>query len=205
MLLFVDYGQLPAAGERRAARSLAAAMGHPLEERVAPLTAFGAGSLVGEAQRSGIPPEFWPFRNQMLITLAAMAFSHCDPLEILIGTVASDAVHPDGTAGFIEAMSAVLGAQGRVSVRAPAIGISGDELLARAALPDELLGWTFSCHTGEWACGQCRGCNKHNAMKEATQEKQGDFDWITIPLTTDKDFRKPNGGEDCTYSEVSGE
>jgi 7-cyano-7-deazaguanine synthase in queuosine biosynthesis len=52
----------------------------------------------------------------MLITLAAMTFSHCATLEILIGTVASDAVHPDGTAEFIEAMSAVLSAQGNACV-----------------------------------------------------------------------------------------
>ena len=172
-LLFVDYGQLPAVGECRAARSLAAAMGLPLEERVAPLTAFGVGSLVGGPQRPGVPPEFWPFRNQMLITLAAMAFTHCDHLEILIGTVASGAVHPDGTVSFIEAMSAVLGTQSRASVRAPAIDMTGDELLARAELPDELLGWTFSCHTGEWACGRCRGCNKHNAVKEFRGGKWG--------------------------------
>lgn len=174
MLLFVDYGQLPAAGERRAARALAHAMHLPLEERTAPLAAFGAGTLMGGATQLGAPPEFWPFRNQMLITLAAMAFSHCDPLEILIGTVASDAVHPDGTAEFIEAMSAVLSAQGEVCVRAPAIQMSGNELVARAALPDELLCWTFSCHTGEWACGQCRGCNKHDSIRGAIQHMRDD-------------------------------
>ena len=43
--------------------------------------------------------------------------------------------------------------------------MTGEELLIRSALPAELLGWTFSCHTGEWACGQCRGCTKHNALK----------------------------------------
>lgn len=166
-LLFIDYGQLPAAGEQRAARSLANAMGLPLEERCAPLRDFGAGSLVGEHQASPSAPEFWPFRNQMLITLAAMTFSHCDPLEILIGTVAGDAVHPDGTPSFVEAMSAVLGSQGTVSVRGPAIELTGDQLLAKSRLPAELLGWTFSCHTGEWACGRCRGCTKHNALKAA--------------------------------------
>ncbi|WP_081492257.1 7-cyano-7-deazaguanine synthase [Rhizorhabdus wittichii] len=145
-------------------------MGLPLEERSAPLGSFGAGSLAGSPQTLGYAPEFWPFRNQMLITLAAMAFSRCDPLEILIGTVASDAVHPDGTTNFVQAMSAVLGAQGRVSVRSPAIELTGEELLVRSGLPAELLGWTFSCHTGEWACGQCRGCTKHNSLKARRQE-----------------------------------
>jgi len=164
-LLFIDYGQLSAAGEQRAARSLAHGMRLPLEERSAPLGNFGTGSLVGGPQISERMPEFWPFRNQVLITLAAMTFAHCDSLEILIGTVASDAAHPDGTAKFVAAMSAVLAAQGRVNLRAPAIKMTGEELLIRSALPAELLGWTFSCHTGEWACGQCRGCTKHNALK----------------------------------------
>ncbi len=165
VLLFIDYGQLAARGEQRAARSLADAMALPLQERGAPLSAFGAGSLVGGISRSGNAPEFWPFRNQMLITLAAMVFSDRSPLEILIGTVVSDAVHPDGTGRFVQAMSAAVQAQGEVSVRAPAIGMTGQELLVRSALPAELLAWTFSCHTGEWACGQCRGCIKHNALK----------------------------------------
>ncbi len=165
VLLFIDYGQLPAVGERRAARALAHAMTLPLEERSAPLNKFGSGSLVGGPQTSGREPEFWPYRNQMLITLAAMTYSHGDPLEVLIGTVMNDSAHPDGTAKFVSAMSAVLSAQGAVSVRAPAIAMTSAELLLSSALPPELLGWTFSCHTGEWACGQCRGCNKHNELK----------------------------------------
>ena len=120
---------------------------------------------MGATSPSAKAPEFWPFRNQMLITLAAMTFADRSPLEILIGTVATDTIHPDGSPAFIDTMNATLSSQGRVTLRAPAIGLTGAQLVERADLPTEILGWTFSCHTGEWACGQCRGCAKHNDIK----------------------------------------
>lgn len=160
-LLFIDYGQLAAAGELRAATVLAAAMELPLVSRAAPLRDFGSGTMVGRSSLAANAPEFWPMRNQMLITMAAMAFADRESLEILIGTVSSDVVHPDGRPAFIDAMNAVLRTQGDLSLRAPALKLTGHQLVEQARLPPELLGWTFSCHTGEWACGQCRGCTKH--------------------------------------------
>lgn len=164
-LLFIDYGQLPAPGELRAATAIASAFGLPLEVRRAPLQSFGTGTLAGLPRPTAATPEFWPFRNQMLITLAAMAYADREPLEILIGTVASDAVHPDGRVEFIDGMNKLLGAQGQFTIRAPAISFDTASLLQQAALSVGVLEWTFSCHTGEWACGQCRGCNKHNEIK----------------------------------------
>lgn len=166
LLLFFDYGQLAAAGELRAATALSDAMGIPLDVRRAELREFGAGTMAGSAQaEQNDAPEFWPFRNQMLVTLAVMAHAGSMPLELLIGTVAGDMVHPDGTAAFVASMDAVLAAQGNYRLLAPALGMQADELLIRSRLPAGLLGWTFSCHTGEWACGQCRGCWKHDRLK----------------------------------------
>lgn len=165
-LLFIDYGQRPAPGERRAAEVISKAIGIRLETRQVSLQSFGTGTLVGK-ESAGPAPEFWPFRNQMLITLAAMIYATELPLEVLIGTVATDVVHPDGRANFLKAISRVLKVQGEYSVVAPAVHLSSHDLLRRAALPLDILGWTFSCHTGEWACGQCRGCLKHNETKLA--------------------------------------
>lgn len=161
MLLFIDYGQLAATGELRAATALATAMGLPLAIRAAPLRDVGTGAMAGKSSLNEDAPEFWPMRNQMLVTIAAMSFADRQPLEILIGTVASDAIHPDGRPAFVAAMNTVLQAQGKLSLRAPALELNGHELVKKANLPPELMGWTFSCHTGEWACGQCRGCTKH--------------------------------------------
>lgn len=164
-LLFIDYGQIAAAGEGRAARAIAESMALPLTLREAPLSGYGRGTMAGRDPVEGATPEYWPFRNQMLLTLAAMTHASTQPLELLIGTVAGDAVQPDGGADFITAANAILAAQGRYSVRAPGIGMDTVTLVAHSGLPSEILGWTFSCHTGEWACGRCRGCGKHDEVK----------------------------------------
>lgn len=162
--LFIDYGQRPAKGEERAARAVAEALQIPLDVRRVDLAAFGHGTM--SAAGTALPsahasPEFWPYRNQMLITLAAMTYA-ADPLkEIIIGTVVGDDAHPDGRPEFLEAMDQVVSQQSRVRVVAPALGLTTLDLVRKAGVPPSLLGWTFSCHTGEWACGSCRGCNKH--------------------------------------------
>ena len=73
-LAFVDYGQIPAKGELRACRSIADALDLPLDVHTADLRSFGGGLMAGGAAE-GAAPEFWPFRNQMLITLAAMYYA----------------------------------------------------------------------------------------------------------------------------------
>lgn len=163
-LTFIDYGQIPAAGEQRACEAIAADLGVRLDVLRADLRQFGAGTMVGLASSSDAP-EFWPFRNQMLITLAAMAYMQDGLEEILIGTVRSDRQHPDGRAPFIRAIDRVLQSQSNIRVRAPAAKEHTHALAARSGVPARLLGWTFSCHTGEWACGRCRGCHKHAQVR----------------------------------------
>ena len=171
-LVFFDYGQRPAKGEERAARAVANAVGIPLDVRRVDMSAFGHGTM----STSGTPlalaletPEFWPYRNQMLITLAAMTYA-ADPLaEILVGTVVGDHAHPDGRKEFVSAIDRLVRQQSGVRVVAPAIEMTTLQLLTKAAVPKSVLGWTFSCHTGEWACGDCRGCNKHREVIECLE------------------------------------
>lgn len=168
-LVFFDYGQRPAKGEERAARAVATAVGIALDVRRVDMSAFGHGTM----STSGTPlasaakaPEFWPYRNQMLITLAAMTYA-ADPLsEILVGTVVGDDAHPDGRKDFVSAVDSLVRQQSGVRVVAPAIEMTTLQLIRKAAVPRSVLGWTFSCHTGEWACGCCRGCNKHRHVME---------------------------------------
>ena len=171
-LLFLDYGQRPAKGEERAARAVAAAVGIALDVRRVDMSAFGHGTM----STSGTPlasaskaPEFWPYRNQMLITLAAMIYA-ADPLaEILVGTVVGDDAHPDGRKEFVSAVDSLVRQQSGVRVVAPAIEMTTLQLLRKAAVPKSVLSWTFSCHTGEWACGSCRGCDKHRQVIECLE------------------------------------
>jgi 7-cyano-7-deazaguanine synthase len=160
-LLFVDYGQTSAQGELRAANKIAQELGIPFEARSADCSAFGAGDMVGGPSLSDTASEFWPYRNQLLITLAAMAFAESDPLSIIIGTVKSDEIHPDGRSTFLSAIQSVLAAQANTTVEAPAKHLTPLELQLRARVPISILAWAFSCHRTSDACGQCRGCTKH--------------------------------------------
>jgi len=106
-------------------------------------------------------PEHWPYRNQMLITVAAMALADENLESLSIGTVRSGRVHADGTLTFLSAMDALLRAQNPyLSLKAPAADWTTLELVERATAGRDLLGWTFSCHRSSIACGTCRGCNK---------------------------------------------
>lgn len=171
-LVFFDYGQRPAKGEERASRAVAAAVGIDLDVRRIDLSAFGHGTM----SVSGAPlaseskaPEFWPYRNQMLITLVAMTYA-AEPLtEISVGTVVGDDAHPDGSREFVSAIDGLVGLQSGVRVLAPAINMTTPQLVRKAGVPKSVLGWTFSCHTGEWACGSCRGCNKHRQVIECLE------------------------------------
>jgi 7-cyano-7-deazaguanine synthase len=165
-LVFINYGQIPANGELRACKSIAEAIGLPLDVHETDLRTFGGGLMAGSAAQ-GAAPEFWPFRNQMLISLAAMYYAPRGGSEILIGTVRSDRQHPDGRARFLRSMGSVLKSQAPITLRAPAADEQTVALARRSEAPHSLLGWTFSCHTGEWACGQCGGCRKHAAVKAA--------------------------------------
>ena len=103
-LLFIDYGQLPAQGELRAATRIATELGLPFDTREVNCRPCGSGDMAGLPSLNGEVTEFWPYRNQLLITLAAMAFADQTPLTILIGTVRSDRIHPDGNRMFISRM-----------------------------------------------------------------------------------------------------
>lgn len=159
----IDYGQKPAAGEIRASVAVAEALG--LEHHIvrADLSALGSGDMAGLRPLSIAPvQEWWPFRNQLLITLAAMKGITVGVQRLLIGTLRTDELHADGKIDFIEAMDVVLRRQeGEIRIEAPAIRLSAVELIRTSGVPLEMLAWAHSCHVSEYACGLCRGCRKH--------------------------------------------
>ncbi len=159
----VDYGQQPAAGEIRAAQAVADVLS--IEHHIvrADLSALGSGDMAGSAAL-GVAPvtEWWPFRNQMLVTLAAMKGLVLGVERLLIGTLKTDVSHADGRPGFVEGLNAILRLQeGELTLEAPAIEMTAVELVRKSCVPMEVLAWAHSCHVGEFACGLCRGCRKH--------------------------------------------
>ncbi len=167
--LTVDYGQVSADGEIRAATAVATTL--RLEHTVVRVDcrALGSGALAGTAPTALAPvPEWWPFRNQLLVTAAAMYAVTVGAQHIVIGAVATDVAHADGRAEFISALDAVLRCQeGHLTLRAPALHLDTAALIHEARVPLDLLAWAHSCHTGPFACGTCRGCQKHLNVTEA--------------------------------------
>jgi 7-cyano-7-deazaguanine synthase len=159
----IDYGQRSAAGEIRASGAVAEALA--IEHYVihADLSVLGSGDMAGTAALRVAPvSEWWPFRNQMLVTFAAMK---CVPLEakrLLIGSLRTDRHHADGRRAFVDCLNVLLRQQeGEITLEAPAINLGAAELIRMSGVPMEMLAWAHSCHVSDFACGLCRGCRKH--------------------------------------------
>ena len=168
LAIVVNYGQLPAVGECRAARAIAKRLCIPLETVEIDCSSLGSGDMAGTGASPHAPvSEWWPYRNQLLVTLAAPVALKFGVQEILIGTVSTDGQHADGTPEFIRELNQLMMLQeGRIGVRAPGIGKTSSELVLDSAIPLSLLAWTHSCHVGGLACGQCRGCIKRAGIFE---------------------------------------
>lgn len=164
----LDYGQRAAEAEIKAAAKVATALG--MEHHVIRVncSSLGSGDLVGTSPISDAPvTEWWPYRNQMLVTLSLMKAIQLDVCELMVGSVKTDALHTDGTKGFYERLSAVVEIQeGGIKVTAPAIEMTTVELVKKSGVPEQLLMYAHSCHSGNIPCGCCHGCYKYMYVKE---------------------------------------
>jgi 7-cyano-7-deazaguanine synthase len=167
LALFIDYGQRPASAERRAAQAVAAALSLELVELSLDLTGLGGGLLLDERPLPMAPsPEWWPYRNQHLVTAAASLALRRGLDRVLVAAVAGDGDrHADGTPAFYDALDRLLRLQeGGVGVAAPAIGETTQQLLVRSGLTEDVIGWTVSCHRSDLPCGDCPGCWKRTKV-----------------------------------------
>ena len=169
LAITVNYGQKPFEGEARAAHAVATALGIEHRLIVCDLAHLGTGDLSDRPPVDIAPvTEWWPFRNQLLATVAGMACAGEQIDEISFGTVRSDAQHADGSLAFIQSIDALMKMQeGGIRVSAPAIDLSALELVRASGVPIEILAYSHSCHTASQACANCRGCNKHLEVMEA--------------------------------------
>lgn len=165
--LAINYGQRPATAELAAAAIVAEWVGIPLLTLEIDCAAIGAGLLADGQVPAGAPsPEWWPFRNQLIVTLAAaIAVKHGFD-SVIVATVSTDAErHIDGSTDFYEVLDRLVAMQeGKVSVVTPVIGTTSDDLLAAVDVPDDILIATHSCHVSDIACGSCPGCLKRQAV-----------------------------------------
>lgn len=167
LCLVVDYGQRSAAGELRAARAVCRALDLRVETLTLDLGGLGGGLLKNEEEIPGAPsPEWWPYRNQILVTAAASVALQAGLPQVLAGSVAGDGTrHIDGGPAFYQALDRVISMQeGGIRVFAPAISETSTELVRRSGLTEEVLGWTVSCHRASFPCGDCPGCWKRGQV-----------------------------------------
>ena len=159
----VDYGQRAAPAEIRASEAIAERLSIAHHIIRVDLRALGSGDMAGATPHAlaGVS-EWWPFRNQILITLAAMKGISLGIDSLMIGTLKTDERHADGRPTFVTAVDELLRMQeGAMRIEAPAIDFTATELIRISGVPMEILAWAHSCHVGEYACGVCRGCRKH--------------------------------------------
>lgn len=165
----IHYGQKPVEGEIRAASVVCEAL--DIEHVVihADISALGSGDLAGLPPTNNAPAtEWWPYRNQFLMTVAAMKCLSLGASELMIGALRTDGFHADGTAEFIKGMNELFSLQeGDLEVTAPAINLSAVELVQKSQVPHNVLAWSHSCHVASHACGNCRGCRKHFETMQA--------------------------------------
>lgn len=159
----VDYGQLAAPAEIAASVAVCSRLDIPHTIIQFDGRSLGSGDMAGTAASEFAPAtDWWPYRNQLLITLVAMKAISVGAQRLLLGTVRSDGTHKDGTPEFVNLSNQLMQFQeGGLTVEAPAIFMSTPELIRLSGVPASILAWAHSCHKAEVACGACRGCNKY--------------------------------------------
>jgi 7-cyano-7-deazaguanine synthase len=169
--LTINYGQAAAEAEISAAAQVSRALSIEHIQVEIDCSAVGLGTMLECGRPSTAlmvdppTPEWWPFRNQLLVTIAAAKCVTLGITTIVIGTVRSDSVHGDGTPEFISALNGLLECQeGGMSLEAPAAQLSSLELISQSQVPMSLLGWSHSCHRSNVPCGTCRGCVKYRLI-----------------------------------------
>ncbi|RYG98597.1 MAG: 7-cyano-7-deazaguanine synthase [Alphaproteobacteria bacterium] len=159
----VDYGQLAAAAEIEASAVICGALSIPHTVLCLDARMLGSGDMAGTAPSQHAPAsDWWPYRNQLLVTLVAMKAVASGVQRLWLGTVASDGSHKDGTSEFFARISLLLSYQeGSIVVEAPAIGLRTADLVRQSGIPRSMLAWAHSCHKANVPCCGCRGCNKY--------------------------------------------
>ena len=158
----VDYGQTVADREIYVSGYICGKLN--IEHKVirADCSHLGSGSLANSKCPSISPSkEWWPYRNQLLITLASMQSIKDSVNEIYLASVKSDNFHKDGTKRFYELINNLLFYQeGEIKVICPTLEYFSHELALKYDVPESLITMAHSCHISNLACGKCSGCIK---------------------------------------------
>ncbi|MBS1774355.1 MAG: 7-cyano-7-deazaguanine synthase [Bacteroidetes bacterium] len=160
----VNYGQKSADAEIAASSKICKTLNLHHEIIEVDCRKLGTGNMVDSDAGLDFSPmlEWWPYRNQFLVTIACMKIIKLGINELIIGSIKSDGNHVDGTKEFyIELNRLVSMQEGNLQIRTPAIELTSVELIKKTKIPDSILFWAHSCHTSNTPCGECNGCKKY--------------------------------------------
>ena len=159
----IDYGQKPANAEIKAAKEVSEILGIKHHIINIDCSQLGSGDLNGSDPLSISPvTEWWPFRNQLLATLAGMKVVTLGVNELILGSVSTDGCHKDGTPEFYKLLAdLMLFQEGGVNIKTPALNLTTSELIYKSEVPKSILLWAHSCHTSNQPCMHCNGCKKY--------------------------------------------
>jgi len=165
--IYINYGQRCADAEYHASMAIAAEIGMSFIHLNVNCASLGSGDLSQQPALLIAPvSEWWPYRNQLLLTLASMRAINLGIKELYFGAVRTDGKHIDGTLRFFRMLNKLIKMQeGFIRISVPAIKLSSEDLIRRSGVPASILGWTHSCHSGNIPCGICNGCSKHISVK----------------------------------------
>lgn len=174
MALTIDYGQNCSKAEINAAKYACSILKIKHYVLSIDCSELGSGDLSKNMTNNEFAPhsDWWPYRNQLLITFAAMYLLKFNVKKILIGSLKPDEQFKDGTDEFTKLINKLISFQeGGISIEAPAINMSSTELIEKSKIPLSLLLCAHSCHKKNVPCGSCRGCNKYLSVIDKINEK----------------------------------
>lgn len=163
----IDYGQTVADREIYVSKYICKELN--IEHKIIKVDCknLGSGTLANSENLSFSPSEeWWPYRNQLIITLALMQGIKDEIKELHLATVKSDEFHKDGTKQFYEYINKLVSFQeGEILVKCETNDYYSHELVAKYDVPLKLLSIAHSCHISNIACGKCSGCTKQMRVR----------------------------------------
>ncbi|AQX87370.1 7-cyano-7-deazaguanine synthase [Elizabethkingia bruuniana] len=158
----IDYGQRVAGREIYVSKYICQKLG--IEHKIIHIncSSLGTGSLAGTENINIAPSEeWWPYRNQLLITFASMQAIKDKVSSLFLASVKSDNFHKDGTSIFYQLIHNLVSYQeGSINIYCPTLEYYSHELVTKYNVPIDLLTIAHSCHISNLACGKCSGCLK---------------------------------------------
>lgn len=163
----INYGQIPAEREIYVSKFICDFLN--IEHKIIDVNCrhLGSGNLADKSALDIAPSEeWWPYRNQLLVTLALMQGIKDKIKELHLASVKSDNFHTDGTQKFYKLINELVNYQeGNIKIKCKTLNYYSHELAIKYSVPLNLLSIAHSCHVSNIACGKCSGCIKQQRVR----------------------------------------